>query len=193
MARPRKFSEDDVLTCAMMTFWRLGFDATTMRELERLSGVGIRSLHNTFGDKDEMFARALAQYRGMVAGLLDQMFSEPGVETIARFFEGSAQPTETPEDPRNAGCLVVNSVFEIPQMPETAAAEIQAYRQMFIDRFRASLVADSIPEAEAKAEYLLGSLWGVLSQIRLAQDTRAAAPMAKIIAQTVRGWQREQA
>ena len=110
------------------------------------------------------------------------------VETIAQFFEGSGQPTETPDDPRNAGCLVVNSVFEIPEMPEPVAAEIAAYRQMFIDTFRSSLEASGIDDADEKAEFLLGSLWGVLSQIRLAQNTVAAAPMAAVIAQTVRGW-----
>ena len=188
MARPRKFSEDQVLQCAMLTFWKLGFDATTMRELERVTGVGIRSLHNTFGEKEELFVRAMRSYREMVAGLLDQIFSDHGLEAIARFFEGSAAPVETGDDQRNSGCLVVNTVFEMPQMPEPVSDEVTAYRQMFIDRFTAELEGAGVAGAPQKAEYLLGSLWGVLSQIRLAGDTAAAAPMAGVIAETVRGW-----
>ncbi|NRB05693.1 MAG: hypothetical protein HRU30_20780 [Rhodobacteraceae bacterium] len=73
-------------------------------------------------------------------------------------------------------------------MPDAAAAEIKAYRQMFIDHFRASLDAGAVDDTEEKAEYLLGSLWGILSQIRLTQDTRAAAPIANMVAQTIRSW-----
>lgn len=172
----------------MLTFWRLGFDATTLRELERTSGVGIRSLHNAFGEKEELFVKVMRAYRDMVRGLLAQMFADPGLEAIARFFELSAQPTDRPEDQRNSGCLVVNSVFELAQMPAAIAAEVDAYRNMFLDTFQASLEVDAIAEPAEKADYLLGSLWGLLSQIRLAQDTTAAAPMAKVIAQTVRNW-----
>lgn len=188
MARPRKFDEADVLYCAMLTFWRLGFDATTMRELERASGVGIRSLHNTFGEKEELFAKVMKVYREMVEGILAQMFAEPSVEAIATFFEMSVMPTDGPTDQRNAGCLVVNSVFELPEMPLPISEEVRTYRQIFIDTFKKSLQAENIPAPEEKAEYLLGSLWGVLSQIRLAQDTTAAEPVAKVIAQTIRGW-----
>jgi len=172
----------------MLTFWRLGFDATTMRELERASGVGIRSLHNTFGEKEELFAKVMKVYREMVEGILGQMFAEPSVEAIATFFEMSVIPTDDPTDQRNAGCLVVNSVFELPEMPPPISEEVRTYRQAFIDTFKKSLQAENIPEPEEKAEYLLGSLWGVLSQIRLAQDTTAAEPMAKVIAETIRGW-----
>lgn len=190
MARPRKFTEDQVLQCAMMTFWRIGFDATTMRELERASGVGVRSLHNAFGEKDELFVRALRRYRDMVGGLLAEMFKDPGPETIAQLFEATAAPTETADDPRNAGCLVVNTVFETPELTDAAEAEVIAYRRMFIDAFRTALEAGGIEDAEARSEYLLGSLWGVFSQIRLAKSTAGGAPMAGVVAETVRGWAR---
>jgi TetR/AcrR family transcriptional repressor of nem operon len=189
VARPRKFSEDQVLTCAMLTFWRLGFDATTMRELERVSGVGVRSLHNTFGEKEELFLKALQTYRAMAQDLLAQMFAEPGPEAIAQMFEGSVAPAETDDDPRKSGCLMVNSVMELADMSDQIAAEVAAYRQMFIDTFQAALEAGGVPDPGAKADYLLGSLWGLLSQIRLAGDPVAAAPMAKVVAETVRGWQ----
>ncbi len=52
----------------------------------------------------------------------------------------------------------------------------------------AALEADGIPDAETRAEFLLGALWGILSQIRLARDTTAGAPMAAVVAETVKGW-----
>ncbi|MEM0946214.1 MAG: TetR/AcrR family transcriptional regulator [Pseudomonadota bacterium] len=188
MGRPRKFMEEEVLRCAMMTFWRLGFDATTFRELERLSGVGVRSLSNTFGEKDELFARTMKMYREMMQGMLERMFSEPQLEAIAQLFEMAVRPTEKADDIVNSGCLVVNSVFELPDMPTPVADEVAAYRKMFVDKFRWVLEENNIEEPHEKAEYLLGSLWGVLSQIRLAHDTTAAKPMATVVAQVVRAW-----
>ena len=189
MGRPRKFEEEDVLRCAMMTFWRLGFDATTYRELERVSGVGIRSLNNTFGEKEEMFAKVMQMYRETVGGMLDQVLGDGSIESLAQFFEMTVSAAESPEDIRNSGCLVVNSVFEIPEMPTAVAGEVAAYRQMFIDKFKTVLEANDVDAPHEKAEYLLGSLWGVLSQIRLANDTRAAEPMAKVVAQFIRSWE----
>ncbi|MFT4837970.1 MAG: AcrR family transcriptional regulator, partial [Nonlabens sp.] len=54
MARPRSFDESELLQAVTMSFWRHGYNATTYRGLEAMSGVGVRSLANTFGDKDQL-------------------------------------------------------------------------------------------------------------------------------------------
>ena len=77
MGRPRSFEESELLEQVMVAFWRDGYSATTYRGLESLSGVGIRSIANTFGEKDELYAKALTRYRDMVAGNLDALFDPP--------------------------------------------------------------------------------------------------------------------
>ena len=187
MARPRGFDEGEALTAAMMLFWRHGYGATTYRLIERETGIGLRSLHNTFGEKDALFARALRLYRDMAAGVLEAVFAEPGRAAIVALFEGMV--AEAPaEDPANMGCLMVATVFEVGEPPEAVAAEIAAYREMFRARFEAALRADGIEGAEERSEFLVGALWGVLSQIRLARRTTAGAPAAKVVVETVRGW-----
>ncbi len=187
MPRPRSFDEAQVLQCAMMTFWRLGFDATTYKVLEAESGVGVRSMHNTFGEKDDLFVKSLAAYHAMASGLLDQLFAEPGLESIRTVFAGMVQ-TRPEDDISQSGCLMVNTVFEIPEKPQAVEDAIGGYRAMWRDHFRAALVADGVADAETRAEFLLGALWGVLSQIRLAGDTTAGKPMADIVIQTVESW-----
>lgn len=187
MARPKSFDEDDVLQCAMMTFWRLGYDATTYKVLEQQTGVGVRSMHNTFGEKDELFLKSLETYHGMAKGLIDQIFDPPGLDAVEMMFTGMVAPKPS-DDINNAGCLMVNTVFEIPDLPEPIDARIQAYRTMWIETFSAALRNDGVDQVEQRAEFLLGALWGVLSQIRLAGRTEAAADMAAVIVQTVQGW-----
>ncbi|MFT5267674.1 MAG: TetR/AcrR family transcriptional repressor of nem operon [Acidimicrobiales bacterium] len=187
MARPRSFDESELLEAVMVAFWHHGYTATTYRSLEAMSGVGIRSLANTFGEKDELFSKALARYRGMVAGNLATMFDPPSVDAIVAVFERVSSPAEN-QDPRMGGCLMVNTVFEIDDPAQEIATEIAQYRDLFRSMFQQALEAHSISDAETRAEFLVGALWGALSQIRLAGNTAAAKPMSAIVVETIRGW-----
>ncbi|MFI7319952.1 TetR/AcrR family transcriptional regulator [Streptomyces venezuelae] len=62
MARPREFDEDRVVTAAMKTFWRHGYEATSTRDLCDSTGLGPSSLYNTFGGKRQLYLRALRRY-----------------------------------------------------------------------------------------------------------------------------------
>ncbi len=187
MARPRQFDEAEVLLCAMTEFWRNGYHATTMRGLEDVSGVGVRSLANTYGDKDDLFVSALARYREMAAGVIGQVFDPPSIDAIATMFEGLGAPVE-PDDVTNSGCLMVNTVFELDDPPEEVAAEIDRYRTMFRDAFEAALRHDGVDDPETRAEFLLSSLWGALSQIRLSGTTTAATPTTRTVVQILESW-----
>jgi TetR/AcrR family transcriptional repressor of nem operon len=187
MARPRSFEESELLEAVMMTFWRHGYNATTYRSLEAMSGVGIKSLANAFGDKDKLFSKALARYREMVAGNLAKMFDPPSIDAIVAIFERVSSPAEG-DDPRRGGCLMVNTMFEIDKPAADVANEITEYRDLFRSNFHRALEAEQITDSETRAEFLVGALWGALSQIRLAGDTAAATPMASIVIETIRTW-----
>jgi TetR/AcrR family transcriptional repressor of nem operon len=189
MARPRAFEESELLETVMVAFWRTGYTSTTYRSLEAISGVGLRSLANTFGEKDDLFGKALGQYRQMVAGNLATMFDPPSVQSIVAVFERVSSPAEAGH-PRSGGCLMVNTVFEIDEPAEGIADQIAQYRELFRSNFQQALEADSIPEPEMRAEFLVGALWGALSQIRLAGDTTAARHMSSVVIETVRSWSR---
>ncbi len=187
MARPRSFEESELLEAVMVAFWRHGYNTTTYRSLETMSGVGIKSLANTFGDKDELFSKALARYREMVAGNLAKMFDPPSIDAIVAIFERVSSPSED-DDPRSGGCLMVNTVFEIDEPAADVANEIAQYRELFRSNFQRALQAERITDLDTRAEFLVGALWGALSQIRLAGDTAAARPMASIVIETIRSW-----
>jgi TetR/AcrR family transcriptional repressor of nem operon len=187
MGRPRSFEESELLEEVMVAFWRHGYTATTYRSLEALSGVGIRSIANTFGEKDELYAKALSRYRHRVAGNLTVMFEHPSIDAIVSVFERVSSPAQG-DDARNAGCLMVNTVFEVDDPTEGIAVEVAQYRDLWRSTFQRALETDRILDPETRADFLVGALWGALSQIRLAGDTTAAQPMTTVIVQTVRSW-----
>ncbi len=187
MGRPRSFQESELLEEIMVAFWRHGYAATTYRGLETLSGVGVRSLANTFGEKDELFVKALDLYRQRVAANVAAMFDPPSTEAIVSVFERVSSPAES-DDPRMAGCLMVNTVFEIEEPSPDIAIRIAEYRDLWYSAFFRALDADGISDTEQRAEFLVGALWGALSQIRLAGDTTAARALAAVVIETVHSW-----
>ena len=120
MARPRKFDESQVLAAVMNAFWRHGYTATTTRSLEEISGVGIRSLANTFGDKESLYTKALACYREAAAESIAVAFNPPSVAAIITYFESLSAPID-PTHPLNSGCLMVNTVTELEEPPDQIA------------------------------------------------------------------------
>ena len=188
MARPRGFEEGEVLQTALMLFWKHGYDGTTMRMLSDATGVGVRGLVNVFGDKEQLFARVLATYHDMAEGMLATVFDTPGLDAIELLFRGMAAPVEA-DAINNSGCLMVNTVFNAGRAGTRFEPEIQAYREMFRSVFDASLRTADISESGARAEFLVASLWGILSHIRLSGSTEAAGPMVDIVVQTLRSWE----
>lgn len=188
MARPRKFDENEVLMSALQTFWRQGFDATTYRELERQTGVGLRSLNNTFGEKEALFARVLEVYRDLAEERLKQLFQTPGLDGLSAFFTAFPDGNDDPDDPSNSGCLMVNSVLDMGERSPAAEQQIVAFREMFKTLFQEALLADGIADADARSEYLVSALWGMLVHVRMMGGRASAAPMARVVVETMRGW-----
>ena len=62
VGRPREFDEEVVLTAAMEAFWRKGFEATSLVDLTKATGLNKASLYRVFGDKHQLFMSALKNY-----------------------------------------------------------------------------------------------------------------------------------
>src|SRR5580658_8113292 len=60
--RPRAFDEDQALEAATRVFADKGFDATTMFDLEKAMGIKKFSIYATFGNKEELFRKALDRF-----------------------------------------------------------------------------------------------------------------------------------
>ena len=188
MARPRKYNENEVIQKAMLRFWQCGYEGTTMKMLQEATGVDGKGLSNAFGDKEQIFLRALEVYTEMAKSILSQVFKHPSKDSVVMFFEGLVDESSAQDDPRQSGCLMVNTVFELGRTSKEVKSRVEIYRQMFVEKFKESLDSDNIPNSEDKAEFLMGVLWGALSQIRLSGNISAARPMAKQVLETIKSW-----
>lgn len=187
MGRKRQFDENAVLERAMLLFWQRGYQATTFALLEQQMGVTGRSLVNCFGDKDALFHRALQAYLTMAADILSRQFANPGVAAIQAFF---VDIENAPADsPRQYGCLIGNTLFEMRNSHQAVADSIDRFRGMLLERFRSSLVADAIAQPEGRAELLLNLFWGAVAEIRRTGTTTAIAVTNRELENLLAGWQ----
>ena len=196
MARPRGFDEDKVIEQAMFIFWERGYDATSIRDLEKATGLSRVSIYNTFRDKQGLFLRALDLYHRN-ATLAFEKIAEGGLEDIARFFEWFARPVATNASSQS-GCLMVNTILDILQTDTMVYKKVEAYRNMLLSIYtRALQNAQEKGEMEAtdieianRAEFLVGAQWGAGAVARLHHSVAAAAPMNHVVCETVRSWRK---
>ena len=194
MARPRGFDEAKVIQKAMTIFWKQGYDVTSIADLEKATGLSRISIYNTFGDKEGLFLRALDLYLTNATRLFEKI-ANGGLEDIEWFFEWFAQPFHE-EATNQAGCLMVNTVLGIWQANEIVYDKVEEYRSMLESAYtRALKNARKKGEMEAtdkeiaeRSEFLVGAQWGAAAVVRLNHSTAAAAPMNKVVCETVKSW-----
>lgn len=171
------FDEGEALDAAIGCFWRRGYSATSMRDLEAEMGIGSASLYNVFHDKRTLFLRALDRY-------LDGTMRERMVR-----LEGTLPPKDAVKaligeiverslnDPERRGCLLVNSATEIaPHDAEFGREialrleELQGFFRRMIAKGRAEGSIPSDRDPNELARLFLGIVLGLRVLARAKPD-----------------------
>jgi TetR/AcrR family transcriptional repressor of nem operon len=168
MPRPREFDETAALEAAVECFWRHGYEGTSLRDLTASMGLTPPSLYNAFGDKQQLFSRALEHY--LEHGTRDRMRRlEDSVaprEALGRFF--SEIIDHSIKDRHRKGCFLVNSALEVAphhaQCRAVIASQFRAIEGFFERCIVAAQAQKSVAaeiDASATARLLLGALLGI--------------------------------
>ncbi|MBU0859943.1 MAG: TetR/AcrR family transcriptional regulator [Alphaproteobacteria bacterium] len=108
--RPRQFDYDEALDRAMHVFWQKGFEGTSMPDLTEAMGINRPSIYASFGNKEELFRKALARYSDNAIAFFRERLEAPTTrEALERLFCGSADSFSCNEKPR--GCLSVQGAL----------------------------------------------------------------------------------
>jgi TetR/AcrR family transcriptional regulator, transcriptional repressor for nem operon len=112
MARPREFDENQVIENLMTVFWSKGYEATTMQDLVKASGLLKGSLYGAFGDKQAIYLAALKHYdRSRIQAEIDMLNGEGSArQKIARLFDNVIESTK--RGLFAGGCLLCNASLE---------------------------------------------------------------------------------
>ncbi len=169
----RQYNEAEMLDAAMQEFWSRGYDATSISDLVKATGLSRGSLYSAYDDKRALFCAALEHYdksfRADFLGQLGRSF-EPR-QAIIELFKTAAGQSSQSDYP--AGCLLVNTALELsPHDPEICAFVAKCFREVegfFLEKIELSRKLDrhsGTGDARQKAKALLTLLLGLRVLVR---------------------------
>lgn len=183
--RPRAFDEQETIERITDLFWLQGFEATSLDDIARATGVGRPSLYATFGDKEAMYVAALKAYvarieRALAAAHSEDLSLEQALDAtfdgLLRLYESQGEGFDGAR-----GCLVVcTAVTEAIAHPSvrTAVQNILAK----IDKSFATLLERARTRGSIAADADASALATMLSATAhtLALRSRAGASHASL-------------
>ncbi len=125
MARPREFDVDAALESAMQTFWAKGYEATSIDDLCESTGLGRSSLYAAFGDKRQLYLRALDRYEEDAATRVAAALGGPLPirKSIAAFLDRIID--DIVSGPGRRGCFIGNCAAELSRGDREAVNQVR--------------------------------------------------------------------
>ncbi|MGD1225673.1 TetR/AcrR family transcriptional regulator [Streptomyces krungchingensis] len=104
--RPRGFDADAALDRAVEVFWRQGYEGASLTDLTEAMGINRTSMYAAFGNKEELFHRAVARYAEADMAYAREALVKPTAhEVIESFLRANADALTRADRP--SGCLSV--------------------------------------------------------------------------------------
>jgi len=186
MAGTKQFDHGTVVDRAMMLFWRKGYGATSIQDLEKATRLRRGSLYNAFGDKQGLFVAALKRYETTVSQERVKQLSNPDpYRAIEGFLETLVTQMSEPSRPR--GCLHTNTSLEFPNAPDEVlriiaerTAGIEAAIYVVLRRAQAEGLLDAAADARAVARFYVGVAKGITVLHKVFGDASGLRDIVKI-------------
>ena len=184
--RPREFDADEALDKALNVFRQKGFEAASLPDLTRAMGISRPSLYATFGNKEELFRKALDRYTERGMKLLQTALSEPtayrAVEKILTAIADGSACSNTPK-----GCLFVQGALACGDSSQSIRQELTARRMrsefLFRQRFERAIAEGDLP-ADTSASDLAGFIATVMQGMSVQSSGGASREALLGIART---------
>ena len=103
MGRARAFDADEALDRAMTVFWSKGYEAASLADLTEAMGISRPSLYAAYGNKEELFRKALERYGEGPSSYEREALAQPTAREVAEGLLRGAADVQT--DPAHSGGL----------------------------------------------------------------------------------------
>ena len=191
MGRPREFDVDKALDLALQVFWRKGYEGASMADLTETMGITKPSLYSAFGNKEELFRKALDRYVDGPGGYFQAALAKPTVRAVVEhlLFESADAVTDPNHPP---GCLAVQGALSCGDAAESIKQELMSRRakgeQDLRQRFERAIAEGDLPQGSDAADlaaYLSAILQGMAVQ---AAGGTTREQLRKIAEMALRSW-----
>jgi AcrR family transcriptional regulator len=191
MGRPREFDVDKALDLALQVFWRKRYEGASMADLTETMGITKPSLYSAFGNKEELFRKALDRYVDGPGGYFQVALAKPTIRAVVEhLLYESADAVTDPNHP--PGCLAVQGALSCGDAAESIKQELMSRRakseQDLRQRFERAIAEGDLPQGSDAADlaaYLSAILQGMAVQ---AAGGTTREQLRKIAEMALRTW-----
>lgn len=191
--RPLSFDRDAALQQAMLTFWRHGYETSSISDLTAAMGITAPSLYTAYGDKKSLFLEAMRLYAGSPYDLEQALAEAPTARDAAeRMLVASAEAFTGELTPR--GCLLASATASGSSASEDVQAEVAEVRQQIRMRLQERIDSDvkhgTIPadtDSKALATMVIALIQGLSA---LARDGASRADLLTTAHVAMQAWPR---
>jgi len=128
--RPRVFDMDEALDKALQIFWNRGYEGTSLAELVETLGINKPSLYAAFGNKEELFQKALTRYVSGPVAFVSEVVKEPTALMVAeKFLIKVVEFLTDPSHPK--GCMIVQGALSGGESAELVKDILIKYRSSY--------------------------------------------------------------
>ncbi|MFJ1533675.1 TetR/AcrR family transcriptional regulator [Streptomyces mirabilis] len=175
----------------MRVFWGQGYEGASLTDLTHAMGITRTSMYAAFGNKEDLFRKALDRYTEGPASYGARALQEPTARQVAAaFLDGSVRATTRPGCP--AGCLGVQGALATGDPGSDARDALTAWRNahtsLLRDRFRQAVDEGDLPsdaDPELLARYLMTVANGIAVQ---AAGGTARDDLQQVADMALRSW-----
>jgi AcrR family transcriptional regulator len=184
--RPRAFDADRVLDKALKVFWRKGYEGASMPELTAAMGINRPSLYAAFGNKEELFRKAVERYVSGPAAYVRAALDAPTARAvIERLLAGAIDLMTDPRNPR--GCLIVQGALACGKAADPVRQELvacraagqEALRRRFIRAKSGGDLRGNVDPADL-ARFVLAVVYGMSVQASSGAGRRELRRLANV-------------
>lgn len=168
MSRTKNFNTEEALDKAIDLFRKYGYQATTPAQLVKYMGISRSSLYDTYGDKRSLYLKAIRRYADRVQEQADAIIANAtnGRQAIRDYMQMSLEGCYGKDMP--AGCLLVNSVSELPadesELMTIITDSLEKNKKNVLELLEMMQAEGSLPDdsdLSGLADYLMNAVSGL--------------------------------
>ena len=154
----------------MRTFWQRGYEGSSLTDLTAAMGITKTSMYAAFGNKEQLFRKALDRYLQGPSAYESDALQEPTARAVAEaFLRGVLDTTTRPDSPQ--GCLTVQGALAASDGARPAHDVLVRVRneagKRLAERFQRAVDQGDLPadaDAAGLARYVITVVFGLAVQ-----------------------------
>ncbi|SIO09143.1 TetR/AcrR family transcriptional regulator [Vannielia litorea] len=190
MTRAAPYDRETALDAALTLFWRKGFHATSLKDLEAALAMKPGSIYAAFSSKEALFRETLRLYRARSAA--NVAARAEAATTPLEALADHARATGRPTQERPGGCMLTKTVLELAEDPSEAGADARRYlmevQDLFFGLFEQARAAGELPagaDSRRLARRFQSNMFGLAVETLRGSPAEDLAALADDIAEEV--------